>query len=110
VVAGTAQCVSDWAAQPIPDGGVPDAEVVVDATTPAVDQGGLVDTGMGTGDATVNADGGEGRADAGGDQGGGGSDDKGCACSSTGRSDAAFLLLPLLAVPALRRRRSSRRA
>jgi hypothetical protein len=105
VLVGTAQCVSDWASVPVPDGGVPDAfieeDVGVEDATAAPEDGGA-------GDATVVPDtGGEGRLDA-GSGGEGSGDGGGCTCNSAGKADVG-LLFPLLLVPAMRLRRRSRR-
>jgi hypothetical protein len=103
-VVGTAQCVSDWAAVPVPDGGLPDAFIEEDAAP--VDAGDVIEDG-GSGDATVALDFGEDPVDA-GTGGEGSGDGGGCTCNSAGKADVG-LLFPLLFIPAMRLRRRARR-
>ncbi len=99
---GTAQCVADWASEPIADAApIPDYGVV-DAYVPEDMAHGNIDAGRG--DASVEGDSGEGTGDAtsiGGNGGGGGG---GCSCNTSGRPDYS-LVFGLAALPLLIRRR-----
>jgi hypothetical protein len=104
VVVGTAQCVSDWASVPVPDGGPSDAFIEEDV---GIEDASAAPEDGGSGDASVGPDLGEDPVDA-GSGGEGSGDGGGCTCNSAGKADVG-LLFPLLLLPAMRLRRRSRR-